>query len=429
MEIEIPGNSVFGFFECVDNLKSMPQYKKLTLITIGPTCAPHELREAFSKINLRQASSVLVSIRGHCVQTFLDEVNSFDKEIGQHGYFTFLYQWVVFTDHVSRDIIEKHTKRIINIAFVTHKSHGCNEVQSVIRSNLQPTLVQSTWPLQSLNDLFPAKKFGLNGVQLRIAVNVLYFCGTCRWRLGRKRPEWDMEWISWSNAEEGSPRSPRSCSGRMLAAFWWFFAITVAAVYSGNLTASLAVTKLNIPYKTFADLAQQNVFKLGILGGTSDVEFFKDVKQEPYKTIGRKIFTAYKSDSNVMSRDVDVHLRLIRNGGYVYIGDSALLDPLKDCVITTENSDGQLQYHYSVILQKNSALTPFVNDALIKCLETGILDRLESRYLPHQPPACAAFTKPDAVKVDLASFAAIAFLLTVLVLLLENLMFRMRKKL
>jgi hypothetical protein len=64
-----------------------------------------------------------------------------------------------------------------------------------------------------------------------------------------------------------------------------------------------------------------------------------------------------------MSRDVEVHLRLIRDGGYVYIGDSALLDPLKDCVITTENSDGQLQYHYSVILQKNSALTPFVNDA------------------------------------------------------------------
>ncbi|ELT98320.1 hypothetical protein CAPTEDRAFT_91831 [Capitella teleta] len=75
--------------------------------------------------------------------------------------------------------------------------------------------------------------------------------------------------------QQGSPRSPRSCSGRMLVAFWWFFAITVAAVYSGNLTASLAVTKLNIPYKTFADLAQQNVFKLGILGGTSDVEFFK----------------------------------------------------------------------------------------------------------------------------------------------------------
>ncbi|ELU10600.1 hypothetical protein CAPTEDRAFT_216348 [Capitella teleta] len=164
------GKSVLGSSECVDNLKSMPQYKKLTLITIGRTCASRELREAFSKINLRQASSVLVSIGGHCVQTFLDEVNSFDEEIGQHGYFTFLYQWVVFTDHVSRYIIEKHTKRIINIAFVTYKSHGCNEVQSVIWSNLQPTLVQSTWPLQSLDDLFPAKKFGLNGVQLRVAM-------------------------------------------------------------------------------------------------------------------------------------------------------------------------------------------------------------------------------------------------------------------
>ncbi|ELU02074.1 hypothetical protein CAPTEDRAFT_190752, partial [Capitella teleta] len=114
--------SVLGSSECVDNLKSMPQYKKLTLITIGRTCASRELREAFSKINLRQASSVLVSIGGHCVQTFLDE------------------------------------------------SYGCNEVQSVIWSNLQPTLVQSTWPLQSLDDLFPAKKFGLNGVQLRVAM-------------------------------------------------------------------------------------------------------------------------------------------------------------------------------------------------------------------------------------------------------------------
>ncbi|ELU03868.1 hypothetical protein CAPTEDRAFT_221698 [Capitella teleta] len=132
-----------GSSEFVDNINPRPLYRKLTLSTIEPTCSTVEIQE----------------------------VNSFDEEMGQHGYFTFLYQWVIITDHVSRDIIEMHTKRIINIAFVTHKSQGCNEVQSVIWSNLQPTLVQSKWPLQSLDDLFPAKKFGLNGVQLVVAVN------------------------------------------------------------------------------------------------------------------------------------------------------------------------------------------------------------------------------------------------------------------
>ena len=60
-----------------------------------------------------------------------------------------------------------------------------------------------------------------------------------------------------------------------MAASWWFFSITLAAVYSGNLTAFLAVSNLKTPLKTFEDIAHQSDFQIGILGGSSDVDFFK----------------------------------------------------------------------------------------------------------------------------------------------------------
>ncbi|ELU00478.1 hypothetical protein CAPTEDRAFT_85408, partial [Capitella teleta] len=74
---------------------------------------------------------------------------------------------------------------------------------------------------------------------------------------------------------QGSPYTPRSCSGRILSAFLWFFSITVAAVYGGNLTAFLAVSKLSTPFSTLADIAFQSDFQIGFPGGGYSEMFFK----------------------------------------------------------------------------------------------------------------------------------------------------------
>lgn len=72
----------------------------------------------------------------------------------------------------------------------------------------------------------------------------------------------------------GSPRPPGSCSGRVLAASLWCTMVTLAAVYSGNLTACLAVSNLNTPFTTFADLTQQNEYQMGMIGGSVTESLF-----------------------------------------------------------------------------------------------------------------------------------------------------------
>ncbi|ELU13748.1 hypothetical protein CAPTEDRAFT_98250 [Capitella teleta] len=82
-------------------------------------------------------------------------------------------------------------------------------------------------------------------------------------------------WLCFSAIlQQGSPHSPCSCSGRMLSACWWFFAITLAAVYNGNIMASSAVAKLNIPFTTFEDIAEQSDHLIGLFGGTADLTFY-----------------------------------------------------------------------------------------------------------------------------------------------------------
>ncbi|ELU16476.1 hypothetical protein CAPTEDRAFT_189588 [Capitella teleta] len=498
------GKSVLGSSECVDNLKSMPQYKKLTLITIGRTCASRELREAFSKINLRQASSVLVSIGGHCVQTFLDE-------------------WVVFTDHVSRDIIEKHTKRIINIAFVTYKSHGCNEVQSVIWSNLQPTLVQSTWPLQSLDDLFPAKKFGLNGVQLRVAVmewcpylikssdagcesysgsymdvlemmaTSMNFSFTCveppdgEWGVRHPNGSWSglaglmqrregdmvataftetflrsqvMDFTSlcvFSDYKAFSYKKPSSRRAN-LAAFilpfdrivWLCGVIVVLLVHlvparveysplhsgarwsrwllfnSGNLTACLAVSNLNTPFTTFADLTQQNEYQMGMIGGSVTESLFGEGELEPYRTIGRSNYAAEVTDPSVLSRDVAAHLKRVSGGGYIYIGYLFIESAFEDCSVTTQHSNEQYPLRYKFAFQKNSALKSSADKVVQRLHENGIFAKLKMKYNLQKKWACPSNIAPEAKQLDLEYFTGIAFMIAslllaaTLVLLLEK---------
>ncbi|ELU16732.1 hypothetical protein CAPTEDRAFT_70795, partial [Capitella teleta] len=67
----------------------------------------------------------------------------------------------------------------------------------------------------------------------------------------------------------------QSISGRTLSGFLWFFSITLAAVYSGNLTAFLAVSKLSIPFSTLEDIASQNEYQIGFTGGGYSEMFFR----------------------------------------------------------------------------------------------------------------------------------------------------------
>ena len=56
---------------------------------------------------------------------------------------------------------------------------------------------------------------------------------------------------------------PRTLSGRLLGSFWWFFSLTVTAMYMANLAAFLTVNRMAMPVDSLQSLANQNKFKFG----------------------------------------------------------------------------------------------------------------------------------------------------------------------
>ena len=63
----------------------------------------------------------------------------------------------------------------------------------------------------------------------------------------------------------GSISAAISC----MAAFWWFYVIVIDATYSANLIAFLAVDIQRPPFETLSELADQNEYLIGVVGGTA----------------------------------------------------------------------------------------------------------------------------------------------------------------
>lgn len=65
----------------------------------------------------------------------------------------------------------------------------------------------------------------------------------------------------------GGVHLPVSSSGRILVSFWWLFIIVMTSAYSGNLIASLTVTRKTPPFVSLEDVFTDANLKFGLLGG------------------------------------------------------------------------------------------------------------------------------------------------------------------
>lgn len=75
--------------------------------------------------------------------------------------------------------------------------------------------------------------------------------------------------------QQGNNISPRSISGRIVSAVWWFFALILVASYTANLAAYLTVERMITPITSPEDLATQTDVQYGMLEHGSTYEFFR----------------------------------------------------------------------------------------------------------------------------------------------------------
>ncbi|XP_041350950.1 glutamate receptor ionotropic, kainate 2-like [Gigantopelta aegis] len=106
---------------------------------------------------------------------------------------------------------------------------------------------------------------------------------------------------------------------RVIGGSWLFFTIIMAAVYSGNLIAFLTVNKDKIPFKSVEDLVAQTQYKWGVPGGISGLTLIKTSNQSENKRIWKGIATFVKTDPDVLSHSLGVHVNKVLAGHYAFL--------------------------------------------------------------------------------------------------------------
>ncbi|XP_063399028.1 glutamate receptor ionotropic, kainate glr-3-like [Mytilus trossulus] len=125
---------------------------------------------------------------------------------------------------------------------------------------------------------------------------------------------------------QGGEPLPVSLAGRTIVSGWWIFCIVSIAVYSGNLTASLAVHKTKLPFTSLEEMVKQKEFKWGTLGSSAFQTVFKDSAVPTYAAIWNGIVEFNKSDPSVLSKSGEEHLQKLYSGNYAFIMAKQYID-------------------------------------------------------------------------------------------------------
>lgn len=75
--------------------------------------------------------------------------------------------------------------------------------------------------------------------------------------------------------QQGGELSPRSISGRIVGACWWFFTLILISSYTANLAAFLTVERMVAPINSPEDLASQTEVEYGTLYHGATWDFFR----------------------------------------------------------------------------------------------------------------------------------------------------------
>lgn len=139
-----------------------------------------------------------------------------------------------------------------------------------------------------------------------------------------------MWFIYGSLVGVGTEVIPRTVSGRLLSAAWWFFSLILISSYTANLAAFLTVTKIETPIKSIADLAEQTQIKYGTVKNTYANSLFKSSKME----ITRKMW-AFMNEvyPDAMVDNSSQGIQKVKKGGYAFIWDNPInkYTTMKEC--------------------------------------------------------------------------------------------------
>ncbi|OWF52486.1 Glutamate receptor ionotropic, kainate 2 [Mizuhopecten yessoensis] len=184
---------------------------------------------------------------------------------------------------------------------------------------------------------------------------------------------------------QGGKYTPNAMSSRLFVGMWWLFCIISLATYSGNLIASLTVSKEKLPFKSLKEMVSQERFIWGTFGGTVFVTMFQESVIPEYNAIWRGMVRFNATDPSVLNKNPDQHMQKVLGGNYAYIAAKSEVDTqmTKQCGLATID-EKFLHMQYAFGVPNNSPYTDIFSLKTMKILESGLMNVWERKWWSRQ---------------------------------------------
>ncbi|XP_071511650.1 glutamate receptor 2-like [Diadema antillarum] len=182
--------------------------------------------------------------------------------------------------------------------------------------------------------------------------------------------------------QQGSDILPRSVSGRIMGAIWWFFTLIIISSYTANLAAFLTTQSMKTVIKSAEDLAAQTKIQYGVHGSGSTMDFFKNSNVPLY----RKMWHFMKNtEPSPLAKDTEDGVRRVResDGKYAYLLESKMNEYVSTRAPcdTMAVGDPLGTSSYGIGVSKHLVdLKKQLTVAILKLREEEVLSDLEDEY-------------------------------------------------
>ncbi|EDW40824.1 glutamate receptor 1 [Drosophila sechellia] len=192
---------------------------------------------------------------------------------------------------------------------------------------------------------------------------------------------WNSFWFALAAfMQQGSDLSPRSVSGRIAAASWFFFTLILISSYTANLAAFLTVERMVTPINSPEDLAMQTEVQYGTLLHGSTWDFFR----RSQIGLHNKMWENMNSRKHVFVPTYDEGIKRVRNskGKYALLVES----PKNEYVNAREPCDTMKVGRnldtkgFGIATPLGSALKDPINLAVLTLKENGELIKLRNKW-------------------------------------------------
>ncbi|XP_075257792.1 uncharacterized protein LOC142349858 isoform X2 [Convolutriloba macropyga] len=205
---------------------------------------------------------------------------------------------------------------------------------------------------------------------------------------------------------QGVDVQPRTLSGRLLGSFWWFFSLTVTAMYMANLAAFLTVNRMAMPVDSLQSLANQNKFKFGTVKNSPVHQDFEDQAQ----MIGlyERVSMAFsrggrdgEDDESWLVNSPREGYERVAKGNYAFMWDDAILQWItsQHCEYVTVGKPF-MNKGYGFAISKRSALKADISSAILKLQEERKLDQLKQKWFLNSSSQCSSQHRKDMPKMQ-----------------------------